>query len=65
MKKVGVTPGGGGGAKVSRQRWRIGGWLPPEKFKSRHFEKFIDCMVLKLTVNIRNVISFSCKPKTR
>ena len=36
-----------------------GGWLPPEKIKSRHFEKFIDCMVLKLTVYIRSVISFS------
>ena len=25
--------------KASRQRWRVGGWLPPEKIKSRHFEK--------------------------
>ena len=45
--------------RVSTERW-----LPPEKIKSRYFEQFTDCMVLKLTVYIRNVISFSYKPKT-
>ena len=51
--------------KVSRQRWRVGGWLPPEKIKSRHFailKKNIDCMVLKLIVYIRNIISFCYNP---
>ena len=50
--------------KVSHQRWRVGGWLPPEKIKSCYFENNIDCMVLKLTVYIRNVISFSYKLKS-
>ena len=42
----------------------MGGWLSLEKIKSCHFEIFIDCTVLNLTVYIRNVISFSCEPKT-
>ena len=35
------------------------------EIKSRHFEKSVDCVVLKLTVYITNAISFSFKPKTR
>ena len=53
------------GVKVRRQRWRVRGWLQPEKIRSRHFETTIDCMVMKLTVYIRNVISFSYRPKIR
>ena len=34
------------------------GGLPPKKIKNRHFEKVIACMVLKLTVYVKNVISF-------
>ena len=42
------------GGKVSCRRWRVGrGLLPPDKIKSFHFDKFVDCMVLQLTVNIR------------
>ena len=55
--------GKSGVGEVSRQRWRVRGWLPPKKIKSRHFAKSINCMVLKLTVYITNVISFSYKPK--
>ena len=52
MKKIGGTRG-----KVSHQTWQVGGWFPPEKTESHHFEKFVDCMVLKLTVYIK--MSFS------
>ena len=40
-----------------------GGLLPPEEIKSRHFEKKNNCMVLKLTVYIRNVTSSLISPK--
>ena len=43
-KKLGVPPSGGV-SKSSRTASK--GWLPPEKIKSRHIEKLIDCMVLK------------------
>ena len=46
-----------GEGKVSRQRFWVGGWLPPEKIKS-HYLKKNDCMVLKITVYSGNVISF-------
>ena len=39
------------------------GWLPLVKVQNRHFEKVIACMVLKLTVYIKNVISFFYKLK--
>ena len=57
MKKKSGVPPLQGGDKVNRQRWEKRG-LPPEKIKSRHFEKFIDCMVLKLNVYIINFINF-------
>ena len=61
-KKIWGTPFRGRD-KVNHLRWPVGGWLPPEKIKSRQFEKCIDCMVLKLAVYIRNVISFSYNQK--
>ena len=36
------------GGKVSRHRWQVGEWLPPEKLKSRHFEKNIGYIGLKI-----------------
>ena len=36
--------------KASRRRCRVRGWLPPEKIKSCHFEKYIDFMVLTLCI---------------
>ena len=56
------------GAKVFCRRHTFNGLIverTPEKIKSRPFEKNVGCMVLKLTAYIRNVISFSCKRKTR
>ena len=59
-KKSGVPRGG----KVSRQRWRVqGGGCHLRKLKVAILKKNVDCMVLKLTVYIRNVIFFSYKPK--
>ena len=46
-KQIGST----GGGKPSK--------MAGKKIKSRNFEKKNDCMVFKLTVYIRNVISFS------
>ena len=46
------------GARVSRQRPVGRGWLATEKIQNRHFEKGFVCMVFKLTVYVRNVISF-------
>ena len=44
----------GVGGIESRRRWRVGrGLLPPDKIKSFHFDRFIDCMVLQLTAYIR------------
>ena len=68
---MGVPPFFIPGARVGRQRPRSKSsekgewWLPPEKNLNRHFEKFIACMVLKLTVYVRNAnaISFFYKPK--
>ena len=54
MEKIGVP-----GARVSRQRSVR---LPP-KILNHHFEKVIACMVLKLTLSVRNVICFFYKPK--
>ena len=52
-----------GVSKVSCQRWRIRGMLPPQKIRSCHFETNIDCKVLQFNVYIRNVVTFSCKPQ--
>ena len=40
------------------------GWLPPEKIFSRHFEKYLLAMQLKLTEYVRITISHLYKPKT-
>ena len=60
------------GARVSRQsRWVRGGGgnhltiEDTRKLKNRHFELVLACMVLKLTVYVKNFISFFYKPKTR
>ena len=49
------------GARVSRQRPVDTGWLPPEEILNCHFE--VACVVLKLTVYVKNVISFFYKLK--
>ena len=36
--------------------------MPPEKIENCHFEKSIDCMVLKPSVYVRYAISFFYKP---
>ena len=48
MKKIGVPPNTVRG---------YGGWLPPENVLSRHFEKYLHDMNLKLKEHIRNTIS--------
>ena len=54
----------GGGGKVSHQRWRVTGGCHLRKLKVIILKTIMDCMVLKLTVYIRNVIFFSVKPET-
>ena len=49
------TPWDGG--RVSRQSSKVGGWLPPQNILSRHFEKYLHGMVLKLSGYVRNTIS--------
>ena len=53
-KKPGCPPKMGVGwvVKVRRQ----GGWLPPQNILSRHFEKHLHGMVLKLSGHVRNTI---------
>ena len=41
-----------------------GGWLPPQNILSRHFEKYLHGIVLKLTEHVRNTISLLYKQKT-
>ena len=43
--------------KISRQRWRVRGWLLPENFFNRHFEEWLYAMQLKLTEYVRITIS--------
>ena len=43
---------------MSRQSSKVRGWLPPPNILSRHFEKYLHGMVLKLSVHVRNTISF-------
>ena len=40
------------------------GWLPPQNILSRHFEKYLHGMVLKLSGHVRNTISLLYKQKT-
>ena len=40
-----------------------GGWLPPQNILSRHFEKYLHGIVLKLTEHVRNTISLLYKQK--
>ena len=54
-KKTGGTPQDGD--RVSRQSAKVGGWLPPQNILSRHFEKYLHGMVLKLSGHVRNTIS--------
>ena len=60
-KKSGGTPNGG---RVSRQSLKVRGWLPPENILSRHFEKYLQDMDLKLTEHVKNTISLLYKQKT-
>ena len=41
-----------------------GGWLSPQNILSRHIEKYLHGMVLKLTEHVRNTISLLYKQKT-
>ena len=41
-----------------------GGWLPPQNILSRHFEKYLHGIVLKLTEHVRNTIFLLYKQKT-
>ena len=61
--KPGGTPYDGG--RVSRQTSKVGGWLPPQNILSRHFEKYLHGMVLKLSGHVRNTISLLYKQNTR
>ena len=49
---------------MSRQSSKVGGWLPPQNILSRHFEKYLHGMVLKLSGNVRNTISLLYEQKT-
>ena len=58
--KTGVPPLDGG--RVSRQSSKVGRCLPPKNILSRHFEKYVHGMVLKLSGHVRNTIFlFICK----
>ena len=61
-KNPGSPPNTGG--RVSRQSPRVRGWLPPETILSRHFEKYLHDMDLKLTEHVRNTISLLYKQNT-
>ena len=50
--------------RVSRQSSKVGGWLPPQNILSRHFEKYLHGMVLKLSGHFRNTISLLYKQKS-
>ena len=43
---------------------KVGGWLQPQNVLSRHFEKYLHGMVLKLSGHVRNTISLLYKQKT-
>ena len=62
LGKNGATPFRCG--KVSRQRWRVLGWLPPKKVLNSHFERYLPAVQLKLTeYYVRISISLLYKPK--
>ena len=61
-EKNGGTPYDGG--RVSRQSSKVGRWLPSQNILSRHFEKYLHGMVLKLSGHVRNTISLLHKQKT-
>ena len=49
---------------MSHQSSKVrGGWLPPQNILSRHFEKYLHGMVLKLSGHVRNTISLLYKQK--
>ena len=48
---------------VSRQSPRVRGWLPPENILSRHFEKYLHDMDLKLTEHIKTAFPFFIRKK--
>ena len=50
---------------MSHQSLKVGGWLPPQNILSRHFEKYLHGMVLKLSVHVRNTVSLLYKQKTK
>ena len=62
-KNPGVPPKMGG--RVSRQSSKVRGWLPPQNILSRHFEKYLHDMDLKLTEHVRNTISLLYKQKNQ
>ena len=61
-KNPGVPPKMGG--RVSRQSSKVRGGLLPQNILSRHFEKCLHGMVLKLSGHVRNTISLLYKQKT-
>ena len=62
-KKIGVPHPGG---KVSRQRWRVRGRLPPEKIKSLHFEEKMVLLITGYTLemSLPSLISQTSKLQT-
>ena len=48
-------------ARVSRQSSKVGGWLSPQNIVSRHFEKLLHGLVLRLSGHVRNTISLLYK----
>ena len=74
MKKPGGTPGlpppPEDGGRVSRQSSKVSGGgsrgvEPPQNILSRHFEKYLHGMVLKLSGHVRNTISLLYMQKNR
>ena len=59
-KNRGYPPKMGVGWAVKVRRW---GWLPPQNNLSRHFQKYLHGMVLKLSEHVRNTISLLYKQK--
>ena len=49
---------------MSRQSSKVRGWLPPQNILSRHFEKYLHGMVLKLSGHVKNTISLLYMQKT-
>ena len=64
-KKPGGTPLRWGKVELSKFEGKGGGWLPPQNILSRHFEKYLHGMVLKLSGHVRNTVSLLYMQKTR